>query len=378
MLRRFFGRHVGFVVGIALLAGVAALAASLATWTVDDPSLSYAAAKPVANILGFPGAVAADLLMQFLGLGAIALLLPVVFWGWRALFGGKSFRKAQLASWILATLAAAGALAFLPVTAHWPLPTGMGGVLGDLVARIPAEILGGPPKDRAATIAQTAFVLIAAIAMVHAAGFIGGRAPAPAPAARPAGRRSGAALKEPDAFLADEDENGGFLSVPLGALAHFGYSARAALARLFGRQQDEPAPLVRVGDAPRAGRRVEPRAASGAGKRAAAERPDLDDDFDDEDVLPPLPLSGRVAAPAPRPRPGKRAGAEAQPSLLPSEAFELPALSLLTEPKAPDPRTRINSEALEQNARVLEGVLDDFGIRGEIINVRPGSGGDAL
>ncbi len=371
VLRRFLGKHVGFVVGLALIGGVAALAASLATWTVDDPSLSYAAAKPVANILGFPGAVASDLLMQFLGLGSIAFLLPVVFWGWRALFSGRPFRKAMLATWILATLCSAGALAFLPVTAHWPLPTGMGGVAGDLMARIPAEILGTVPKDRAASIAQTIFVLLAAGFMVHACGFIGGRRAAveaaPSRPVKPAARR---ALKESDAFLADEDEGGGFLSVPLGALAHFGYSARAGLARLLGRQPDEPLAPARPDAAPRKGRRVEPGIETGTARRRAPA--DIADDLDDEDVLPPLPLAGRVTPPAPRPRPGKRAGAEAQPSLLPSETFELPALALLTEPKAPDPLTRINSEALEQNARVLEGVLDDFGIRGEIINVRPG------
>ena len=36
------------------------------------------------------------------------------------------------------------------------------------------------------------------------------------------------------------------------------------------------------------------------------------------------------------------------------------------------PATRISEDALEQNARLLEGVLDDFGVKGEIINVRPG------
>jgi S-DNA-T family DNA segregation ATPase FtsK/SpoIIIE len=52
--------------------------------------------------------------------------------------------------------------------------------------------------------------------------------------------------------------------------------------------------------------------------------------------------------------------------------FELPQLDFLAAPRAADPRMKINTEALEQNARVLEGVLDDFGIRGEIIHVRPG------
>ncbi len=38
----------------------------------------------------------------------------------------------------------------------------------------------------------------------------------------------------------------------------------------------------------------------------------------------------------------------------------------------PSGRPTVNLAALEQNARLLEGVLEDFGVRGEIINVRPG------
>jgi S-DNA-T family DNA segregation ATPase FtsK/SpoIIIE len=52
--------------------------------------------------------------------------------------------------------------------------------------------------------------------------------------------------------------------------------------------------------------------------------------------------------------------------------FELPSLTLLAEPKRPSKGLDISDEALEQNARMLEGVLDDFGVKGQIINVRPG------
>jgi S-DNA-T family DNA segregation ATPase FtsK/SpoIIIE len=64
---------------------------------------------------------------------------------------------------------------------------------------------------------------------------------------------------------------------------------------------------------------------------------------------------------------------EAQPSLLPSGEFELPPLHLLSEPPKSKKRDAvIDPGALEQNARLLEGVLEDFGVKGEIINVRPG------
>ena len=71
--------------------------------------------------------------------------------------------------------------------------------------------------------------------------------------------------------------------------------------------------------------------------------------------------------------PSKKAQAEAQPSLFkgPSSDFELPALNLLTSPDTVQ-RHVLSDEALEENARMLEAVLDDYGVKGEIVSVRPG------
>src|SRR6202035_2137165 len=49
----------------------------------------------------------------------------------------------------------------------------------------------------------------------------------------------------------------------------------------------------------------------------------------------------------------------------------MPSITMLTEPKK-STSAKIPHDALEQNARLLEGVLDDFGVKGEIVNVRPG------
>ncbi|MBI6629669.1 DNA translocase FtsK [Pontibaca salina] len=51
--------------------------------------------------------------------------------------------------------------------------------------------------------------------------------------------------------------------------------------------------------------------------------------------------------------------------------YELPPLGLLTNP-ASIPRLHLSDEALEENARMLESVLDDYGVKGEIVSVRPG------
>jgi S-DNA-T family DNA segregation ATPase FtsK/SpoIIIE len=70
-------------------------------------------------------------------------------------------------------------------------------------------------------------------------------------------------------------------------------------------------------------------------------------------------------------KPGKGIAGKA-PSPLIDRDFVLPPLSLLAEPKHFARTEELSDEMLEQNARMLESVLDDFGVRGEIINVRPG------
>ena len=72
--------------------------------------------------------------------------------------------------------------------------------------------------------------------------------------------------------------------------------------------------------------------------------------------------------------PSTRAKAEAQPALAFEESdtsFELPPLSLLSHPNGVE-RHHLSDEALEENARMLEVVLDDYGVKGEIVSVRPG------
>ncbi|MBR9843389.1 MAG: DNA translocase FtsK [Rhodobacteraceae bacterium] len=73
-------------------------------------------------------------------------------------------------------------------------------------------------------------------------------------------------------------------------------------------------------------------------------------------------------------QPSSRARAEAQPSLAFDEAaveYELPPLGLLANPMDIQ-RHHLSDEALEENARMLESVLDDYGVKGEIVSVRPG------
>ena len=148
-IRAAIVRRVREVGGIALIVMALAGALALATWSVKDPSLTHATAAPVRNLLGHPGAAAADLLMQLFGVAAITLILPVGMWGWRLLCHHPLDReRLRMVVWIVALLAAAGFASCLPVSRAWPLPTGLGGVIGDALLRIPAALARAPLSGR--------------------------------------------------------------------------------------------------------------------------------------------------------------------------------------------------------------------------------------
>ncbi|MGP9791290.1 DNA translocase FtsK 4TM domain-containing protein [Roseinatronobacter sp. NSM] len=93
-------------------------------------------------------------------------------------------------------------------------------------------------------------------------------------------------------------------------------------------------------------------------------------------VRPGQVLQRRVVAAQPvKPQTSRQARAEAEPTFPfdhgAVESYELPPLSLLESP-ANVQRYSLSDEALEENARMLESVLDDYGVRGEIVSVRPG------
>ncbi|UWQ18147.1 DNA translocase FtsK [Jannaschia sp. M317] len=92
-------------------------------------------------------------------------------------------------------------------------------------------------------------------------------------------------------------------------------------------------------------------------------------------VSAPKPLNRKVVQPPAKPAaPSKQARAEAQPTLQfedQTSDYEMPPLNLLADPSSVE-RHVLSDEALEENARMLEAVLDDYGVKGEIIQVRPG------
>ncbi len=315
--------------GILLISLAMMGALALASWSVRDPSLSHATDVPVHNLLSWPGAVVADLMMQLLGLGALALILPIAAWGYRLL--GHRFRgreRLRVIVWPLGAVLAAAFAACLPRSAHWPLPSGLGGVIGDAILRLPVLLLHVPVSGMNSIIAAIALGSAALVATAVASGLLW--------------RDAESDDEEEAANDTEREDERGWIS--LGFLTHSILSLRARLARLFGWRKRMPLPDRETV----LGRRIEPRFDEFA-------------DTDDEDLSDEDETAQRRTRKPRTPKPPRRS----------SGGYTLPALELLNPPSKVG-RATMSSEILQENAVALEGVLADFGVRGEIINARPG------
>src|SRR6185437_8105605 len=168
--RDILRRRLSELAGLALITLALLGAVALATWSVQDPSLSHATQKPIRNLLGFPGAIFSDLAMQLLGLASVLLLLPEALLGWRLLAHRPVGEKWRGLVWILATFLAAAFASTLPRSHAWPLPTGLGGVFGDALLRAPALVAGVPLHGFALVVTSAVLCFAALLTLAVAIG----------------------------------------------------------------------------------------------------------------------------------------------------------------------------------------------------------------
>jgi S-DNA-T family DNA segregation ATPase FtsK/SpoIIIE len=342
--RDIMRRRLSELAGLALITCALLGVIALATWSVQDPSLSHATQKPINNLLGFPGAIFSDLAMQLLGLASVLLLLPEALMGFRLLSHRPLGEKWRGLVWIAATFLAAGFASTLPRLGSWPLPTGLGGVCGDAMLMLPAMLfpLSGLPLIGLSVIFGLATVITLAIAAGWRLQRRGEKAETPA-------------LEGADDETNDEDEESDRGSPWLGMVVHALLSWKARIGRWIRGSTRTPLP---AGAVAAHGPRQEPRFDSLGRVHAPSMQPDVDDDdeYEEEDETP----AQRRRAAAPK-TPARRSGS----------GFALPSLNFLTAQKASE-RSTLSKEELEANSTALESVLGDFGVRGEIINARPG------
>jgi S-DNA-T family DNA segregation ATPase FtsK/SpoIIIE len=385
-LRAFAVRRAAELAGLAIVTFTVGMVLALLSWSVLDASFSHATSGPVRNWLGWRGAIAADLTMQVVGLAAIPALMPLGFWGWRLIKARRLERfQTRAILWLAGIIASAGLASMLPPTSRWPLPTGLGGVVGDAILVVPTRIFGGfgPGMLLVAVILS-----LGAIVSLSAAINLRER-PEPEFDLEPREPK-----RRQQAEPGDDDPAGapGFALVTVGAAIHAVLSLKAALARWIARHRLERSeaalePWPMIGDRP-LDLATEPLAWPDPGLAET-------ESFDASAYAPPATRAaarergqakGGAAATSPTPlrrviaqapaalKPSKREAQETHKSFfdrLAKHDYAFPPLAMLAEPRK-STANHFSEDALSQNARLLEGVLEDFGVKGEIINVRPG------
>ncbi|WP_316190301.1 DNA translocase FtsK [Bradyrhizobium sp. SZCCHNS2096] len=351
-LRDALVRRLRELVGLVLIGGAAIAAAALMTWSVQDPSLSHATSRPIRNILGYPGAICADLLMQILGLGAIMVILPLAIRGWRMLTHRPYDREAlRFGAWVLCAVLAAGFASCWPHSQTWPLPTGLGGVVGDALVRAPAVVFGPPSfLYRLVLGSMLGFAMVAALLV---AGGLG---------ARESENELGAE-EEDETPLSDPDEEDDKGAVRLGFVFHAIMSAKARVVWFL-----TTAYRAFVSSGPQARTAVSRNEPTLAGRNRASLAPKLEDEAEAEEIEEEEEEEEEEEAPAAR-APRKKPAPKPAPRK--PDKYDLPSVSMLAAPKAAD-RQPLSKSELEANSRALEGVLQDFGVRGEIVKAHPG------
>jgi S-DNA-T family DNA segregation ATPase FtsK/SpoIIIE len=314
--------------GAGALLVIAALAAlvALLSFNADDASLNNANGRAISNLLGPLGATAADLLLQTFGIAAVIALAPVFTWGLQAL-RGKTLRYAmwRAMAWPLSSLMVAAGLGILPSPAR--LPAGMGGLIGIAAAGLSRHAGQAYAQSWIGIVLPLTLLLVGLPLAFLATGL----------RRRPVLR----ALANIPAFF-----------FWLGSLLHLPRwqvqeDAEDADPDYEDDEEEEGAYHL---DANLGSVKPEPLAASKLAERRASR-------VKREDAKRSNAGSARARQPALN---------------LASGEYQLPALGLLAEPVAVSERHALSDEALEENARMLESVLTDFGVKGRITAVRPG------
>ncbi len=329
-------RRVLQVTGATVLAGAAVfLALALASYTQTDPSPSTAAAAgDVSNWMGSWGAWASDRVLFAFGLPGV-LLLPLLYVSARKLWrdveldgaegeGTSWWLPAGLLLIAIILLSTVLSLAFDTNAGGGTLPAQLGGVSG---------LLGAGGIEAVATRfggGASGWIILAAALVCLAGGT--------ALLTRIFAIDWRALLTLPN-FIGSSAIGGAILSrLP------FGGSDRGTDDKQLTFAEDDSI------EAPATKSRRKSKAATQAPAEPSPRRaPEISD----------------PSAPPKRAEPAKKNQRDM------FAAFELPSLDLLADPPE-DTGPKLDKLALERNARLLENVLDDFNVKGEITAVRTG------
>ncbi|MFD2261950.1 DNA translocase FtsK 4TM domain-containing protein [Lacibacterium aquatile] len=334
----FIRKRIEETVGLALLLLAVALFLGYLSYFPLDPSPLKATGGPVRNLLGRFGATTSDIGLQTLGLAYLGVIGILMAWGWRW-FSHAGLTKLWLRVTLLPPTVMALALACggLPSDIAVSLPAGPGGVIGELVMQplaLLGPMLGGASRGTIALFGAG----LAGVLSIWTLGF--GSSEYAALKAELKRRKTGAG----------ETLRGQAAASRRGILGWFRKREKAANPYLAAPPLPAPKPVAEKAV-------VAPKPVVSKPVQAALPL--------EEEQSPNAPVIRRVVE-----RPVVTSSEPLPSPFDPAEMTPLPSLELLLP--APEKTERMDDRLLHETAKALEGVLQDFGVRGQIVSFRPG------
>jgi len=415
--------------GALLLAVVTVAWASLLTWSLADSSLTHTVEGAPSNALGTVGAVFSDVMLNTLGFAAVFVLLAPMFWGIELLLGERIFANRKKASLFpFSVLLLAGGFSALPVTTSWPFGHGFGGLVGDWLCKVAATLFALFGAEEAYGLSALIFFLGGFGTLGYSVGLERKDLSRLIAKGRDISYRRGSILtgwlrrlwfqdeayageREPNADSFDDASRfgsdrepylpGPMLPEPAFGDGPAGTSSQYDEADLTDHLEDQDNAEAAVPWTPEAAREVddsdtdlepdylttEDRSSRAIAERFAPASADRRASTDESsraiaERFAPASADSRRAKPS-RDLPEKERPARLKPQrskggllaglrTVRASGYRAPPVNLLKRPQASQSRPGVKQNVLRGTARLLEEVLADFSIKGEVRDIKPG------
>ncbi len=350
----FVARRFSEALGIGLCMIAMVMAWALWGYHPADPSLNHATSAPVSNPLGRLGANIADLSFQTIGRAVWFLVLVMPIWGVRLItdrMPGWAWLSLSVLPPALLAFAAYLATLRVPPEESWPYLVGLGGVVGDFALHRLEPVVGSAYGLYMALSALLLSILAIGISVpeiFHGIQYLRGSGSRSRRRGKPQAKAN-RSRKRPGQRV---DEGPSLAARVMGGLAEALGSLFWSLMAFFRRPHRDERDY---------GSRSRSQSALRRQSRQSSREPD---DLDEPEAPGPS-----VSQPSPGFSPMPELGESGE--LAPPEHFELPPLKFLGQPKRRD-RYKVDEAEAAAIAKALEKVLDDFGVRGDIVAVKPG------
>lgn len=309
----FVKHRSGEIAAVCCAALGVMLVAALSTYDVADPSINHLSDAPPRNALGYFGANLADGAKQTFGWMSVLVVFSCFGWAWRLIRKDDSLRMAwRVVSLLVSLLCGCILLALIAATAHAAWMNQAGGALGILLAYKLVPLIG---MWGTAVMAAILFLATLPIAL-------------------------GLKFHEWAAI--------GYVMRVIGG--YLGDATRGFIALFRSRHRDEE-------------------------EEYEEEEEDLldeeEEDEEDEEEMDEPRLETKPKKRIEQKKAKKNSGQDALDLREKRGDYTMPSLAMMQKPPAKSVK-QLSEAALDQNARLLESVLNDYGVKGEVIRVRPG------